>query len=151
MSVQRSIPIVILFVLGCAQRQDYEVIPAVKAWSLLESSKHVVDVTVRHTSRTECVNIPFEERVETLLVLDVDQTVKGAEPSEPLKLYNYRDLRPQERGMFPEGWGFIRGVRLRIGYDRRVGDRFVNLKIVPIGMTPELEWMISASTTRATR
>lgn len=145
---QLSVPLILIILHGCARQQNYEILPSTDAASV-DSSQNVLDVTTVHTSRTEHVNFPLSEKVETLAVLTVDQVLRGGEQHKSLNLRNYRNLTPEERALFPYGWGIMQGVRLRIGYKDRFGDRFVNLKIMPIGLTPEVQDAVRAHRTQS--
>ena len=130
---------------ACGGKQEFVLVPDAHAECLTSRSRYVVDVTVQHAESIERVNYPFMQTRTRNVTLAVDRVLKGGDQPATLLLHDYRALRPGEYVLFPRGFGFINGIRLRLGFDARAGDRFRDLKIAPIGMSPWLEKTVRAS------
>jgi hypothetical protein len=140
---------VVVLIGGCAS-QNFHVLAAERANSF-ESSQRVVEVTVRSVDTIERVDLVFGENRERIVVVDVDRVLNGPASPSVLHLRNLRDLTPSERAMFPYKTGIIPGVRLRLLYDPAMGMQLANLKIIPLGLTEDIEHAIATShpTTKA--
>ena len=129
---------------GCAS-QDFQVIAADRADSSFESSARVVDVTIRSVQRIEQVDLVFGESRDKIVVLDVERVLKGSSSPSVLYLRNLRDLTASERALFPHNVGLVPGVRMRLQYDPTTGKDLGNLRIVPLGLTKEIEDALATS------
>jgi len=76
------------------------------------------------------------------LTVEVESVIKGRERVKQLAL-KIRSPTDAEKKLLPNEQGMIwTGTRFRVGYDHRSGKHLANLRLVPIGNTPELEAML---------
>jgi hypothetical protein len=76
------------------------------------------------------------------LTIELDSVIKGQESAKQLAL-KIRLPTGEDKKLLPNDQGIIwTGTRFRVGYDHRNGKRLTNLRLVPIGNTPELDAML---------
>jgi len=94
---------------------------------------------------TELVDIIFGTKRWNEFDVAIDRVIKGDVNSSVLHVHDYRSLSAQESDLIPGGYGIIDGIRLRLAFDGKFGDSFRNLRIVPLGMTPQLKAVFELS------
>lgn len=146
--------------IGCASPQDFALLdPSTPDASLRQSKVVVEGHTVGSHSRYRptwyetlfpflpILNAPGGSIHD--LEIDVDRVVAGQETNATLQIRDIREFTEQEQDLLPPPHDvmnhFIGGVRIRLGYDKRSGNSYRNLKIVPLGNTPEMEADIQAA------
>ena len=134
---------------GCAGKQDYHVYSADQRELLLQKAVAVEGRVIesRRTLRPTANQYLFffiptgvsikNPRFDATIA--VDRVLKGQVSSKTIELRDYRPMTAEERSLFVDGAGIRNHLVLRIGYDRRSGNRFTGLAIVPIGNTPEFD------------
>ena len=155
--------VAILFLLsGCESQQSFTLLTASAPDADLATSRVVIEGhTTMHygyaKERWYQTVFPFLP----ILTIDdwwhdvdvaVDHVVKGSEPRTTLRIRKYRPLTEAEIASLPypnDVMQIIGGeLRVRIGYDRRSGDRLINLRIVAIENTPAMNYALEHATTR---
>ena len=139
-----------LISLGCAGKQDFRVLPADQRDQLLQEKAVVVEGRVIASKHT--LNPTFDQYLFFFIpqsvstknprfdaTVAIDRVLKGNLSSNTIELSDYRALRPEENALFADGYGVHNNSVLRLGFDRRSGDRLTNPVIVPLGNTPEFD------------
>jgi len=126
---------------GCSTVQNYRVAGDRESLVSPVALANVLDVTCEH-SRFATLGMfyarsPMSETVE----LNVQTVVQGGEYWRILKLENYRLPTPEEaKTLSPFNVRMLHnGLRLRVAYSKRVGDRLYDLVIAPNGLTAEMQ------------
>ena len=84
------------------------------------------------------------------LTMEIESVVKGTERAKEIAL-KVRLPTEEEKDFLPNSYGLIMpGTRFRVAYDHRSGNRLVNLRLVPIENTPELEATLRRASEAAT-
>jgi hypothetical protein len=159
--LRRSSLLVALLLFGCS-RQDFRMVPRERQGEILLASRSVVDGHVYDAQTSNgpawygvfmfFLPVPTQGTPRNDAMIYVDEVVKGADHPYTIQLKDYRALTVAERALIPENYGFLNGLRLRIGYDRRDGNSLSGLVLCPLGLMPEYEEALRqsrASTRRA--
>ena len=136
--------------LGCATRQEFELLPARDRDNVIAGRTTVLDARVTGSRSTSRMNTAerltfFVPRLRVSdrqndAYLSVESVVKGTFSESTLELHDYRHLTPGELKQLPEGqYGnfLYPGLRLRLAFDRYRHGRFERLQLVPLGNTAE--------------
>lgn len=132
---------------GNARQQDYTVVGVADADHALRGHQFVAEGAVvngrRYEGPARVVDYLYfwmphgpavADRRQDATV-EVSDVLRGDVREPRIVLRNYRPLTPAETSFFPDGYGMRNHLRLRIAYNRRRGDRFADLVIVPLGNT----------------
>jgi hypothetical protein len=155
---------VVMFVSGCASEQQFTLIDPSSQDSDLSSSQIVVEgrttmhysVAKEHWYQTVFPFLPILTADPALGSRDdvdftVERVVKGSEERVEMKFRNYRPLTEKEIASLPypnDVMEILGGEMLiRVGYDKRSGDRFTNLRLVVLGNTPAMNDALRHATT----
>lgn len=139
----------VLVCLACSKKQDYCVVPTERRDELLRMNAFVVEGRVSRSGTT--LRAPLSQyiffwipvgavttspRHDTTVV--VEAVLKGEPHVRTVRLRDHGPLRARDRSLFPDGYLHMNSL-LRVGYDRRRGDRFTGLTLCPLGNTPEFD------------
>jgi hypothetical protein len=145
--------------IGCAGKQDYRIVPREQADGLLSESAvvvegHVIAGRLRATATQYLFFIPMNLSMKNPrydATVAVDRVLKGRVKEKTIRLVDYRGMTKQEYAAFADGYGIHNHSVVRIGYDRRRGDRLTKLAIVPLGNTPEFDEALRQSEAKRTQ
>ncbi len=136
--------------IGCAGKQEYRIVSPEQRDELLRENAVVVEghvVASKHTLQPTASQylfffIPMSVSTKNPrydATVAVDRVLKGNVQEKTIELSDYRGLTEQENAAFLDGYGIHYHSLVRIGYDRRRGDRLADLAIVPLGNTPKFD------------
>ena len=151
--------------LGCAgaRRESYAVVPPSGADAALRDKAVVVEGVVTEAEfgiapRTSASQYLFPwipagapaAKPGWSATVAVQRVLKGDPGHAVIHLRELRSFDPEEVGLFPDRYGVHIRSRLRLGFDRRRGDRIRGLVIVPLGNAPAFD-VAPAPATRTSR
>jgi hypothetical protein len=151
----RAITLTLFAALACggcsAAKQDYAVIARDSPAADLDDSR-VVAEGILHIVRVRPPPLRLRDYLYGWLLpiggppadridadLGVERVLRGDVGSTPVELRHLRFETADELKRFPDVYAFHNRLRIRIGYDRREGDRYVALKLVPLDSGPTFD------------
>ena len=143
--------LLLLVVGGCYSKQNYHVLSSPAEDKVLSKCNVVVEGQIAFVRRRTLTTwgqklwqtvffcFPYAGEPDGPYrfdaAIDIDKVLKG-DPNMPrrLEIKNCRPLTREESGRF---WEFFPdNLRIRLGYNHKIGDKFTNLTVVPLELVP---------------